>query len=139
MTAAAGRRRYWGGFADYQSMVDAFMDAGWDYEKREKKSVELPDGFPADDQVLFAAYGTEEAYSGAAFVVYRDSAGQLQSVGGSHCSCYGLEGQWSPGATTAAGLKTESRLHDDNERYSDYDVETRAGYRALVALLEAAP
>lgn len=45
-----------------------------------------------DINILFASY--EQAnYSGDAWVLY-EKDGKLFEVNGSHCSCYGLEGQW---------------------------------------------
>jgi len=36
-------------------------------------------------------------YEGSAFVVYRDLRdGKFYEVHGSHCSCFGLEKQWTP-------------------------------------------
>lgn len=52
---------------------------------------------PADVEgceFLYASY-TYEDYSGSAYVLFR-KAGKLFQVEGSHCSCYGLEGQWEP-------------------------------------------
>ena len=45
-----------------------------------------------DDHILFASY-TYENYSGDAFVLFENN-GVLYEVNGSHCSCFGLEGQW---------------------------------------------
>lgn len=42
--------------------------------------------------ILFASYGNAN-YSGDAWVLYEQN-GKLYEVNGSHCSCYGLEGQW---------------------------------------------
>lgn len=45
-------------------------------------------------EILFAYY-TYEDYSGEALVVLRDPRSEkFYEVNGSHCSCYGLEGQW---------------------------------------------
>lgn len=44
-------------------------------------------------RILFATY-TYENYSGSAFVLL-EKDGKLFEVNGSHCSCYGLEGQWA--------------------------------------------
>jgi hypothetical protein len=44
---------------------------------------------------IIAAYYCYEDYSGYALVVFEQD-GILWEVNGSHCSCYGLEGQWSP-------------------------------------------
>lgn len=47
-----------------------------------------------DIQILYATYSYEE-YSGYATVLYcRESTGKFYEIYGSHCSCYGLEGQW---------------------------------------------
>jgi hypothetical protein len=49
-------------------------------------------------EILFAWYGGGD-YDGSAFVLFsRD--GELYEVNGSHCSCYGLEGQWDPEKTS---------------------------------------
>lgn len=46
--------------------------------------------------VVLAAYWTG-SYEGDALVIFRKD-GKLYEVHGSHCSCYGLEGQWEPEA-----------------------------------------
>lgn len=56
-----------------------------------------------DCQILFAAY-TQEQYEGSALVIYLKD-GKLYENSGSHCSCYGLEGQWSPEETCMEALK----------------------------------
>lgn len=45
-------------------------------------------------EILYAQYN-QEGYEGYATVIYSQD-GKLFEVHGSHCSCYGLEGQWSP-------------------------------------------
>jgi hypothetical protein len=57
---------------------------------------------PVDDEVVLACY-TGGGYDGSALVVFRHD-GKLFEVYGSHCSCYGLEGQWEPEETTPAAL-----------------------------------
>lgn len=44
--------------------------------------------------VVYSAYEYED-YSGEAVVIYVDG-GKFWYVSGSHCSCYQLEGMWSP-------------------------------------------
>lgn len=51
----------------------------------------------SDADVIVAAYGGG-AYEGAAFVLFKHD-GKLYEVNGSHCSCFGLEGQWNPEET----------------------------------------
>ena len=53
--------------------------------------------------VLIAVYDTP-AYEGYAFVLM-EKDGQLYEVNGSHCSCYGLEGQWDIEETCEEALK----------------------------------
>lgn len=50
-------------------------------------------------EVIVASY-TYECYSGEAYVLFRRD-GKLYEVHASHCSCYGLEDQWSPEETSA--------------------------------------
>jgi len=46
------------------------------------------------ESVLWASY-ENGGYDGAAMVIYRQGD-RVFEVTGSHCSCYGLEGQWEP-------------------------------------------
>jgi hypothetical protein len=69
-------------------------------------------------EVILASYGYGN-YCGDAFVLFR-KGGKLYEVNAGHCSCYGLEGQWSPEETTVESLwhrLTEGRLGSDN--YTD--------------------
>lgn len=69
-----------------------------------------PDAIPVEEkpefkgaEILLASYGTP-SYEGYAFVLFR-RGGKLYEVNGSHCSCYGLEGQWEPEETTVEALR----------------------------------
>lgn len=53
--------------------------------------------------ILFAAYKNED-YEGSALVLFTKD-GKLYEVSGGHCSCNGLEGQWSPEETTLEAIK----------------------------------
>lgn len=53
---------------------------------------------------ILIAYYTYYDYSGSAYVLFRKGL-KLYEVSGGHCSCYGLEGQWSPGEVTVAALR----------------------------------
>jgi hypothetical protein len=73
---------------------------------------------PADlvgKNILFASYDCG-GYDGEAFVIFEEN-GSLYEVHGSHCSCYGLEGQWEPELTTKAAL--EMRLGDRSTLHPD--------------------
>ena len=54
-------------------------------------------------KVILASYGTP-SYEGYAFVLF-ERDGKLFEVAGSHCSCYGLEGQWKPEEITVEALR----------------------------------
>ncbi|WP_308636125.1 hypothetical protein [Paenibacillus silvisoli] len=75
----------------------------WEARKeRMKKAIQKWE----DINILFASYGYAN-YSGDAWVLYEQN-GRLWEVNGSHCSCYGLEGQWAPEIVSLAEL--ENRL-----------------------------
>lgn len=52
---------------------------------------------------VFVAFYEYADYSGYAFVLYAKGK-TLYEVHGSHCSCYGLEDQWTPEDTTVESL-----------------------------------
>ena len=54
------------------------------------------------DRVLVASYGG--GYEGGAFVLF-ERDGALFEAYGSHCSCYGLEGQWDPERSNETELR----------------------------------
>lgn len=67
-------------------------------------------------RVLLASY-SQDNYSGEAFVLFEHD-GRLFEVNASHCSCYGLEGQWEPEETTREAL--QHRLDQGTLGQSDY-------------------
>jgi hypothetical protein len=77
-------------------------------------------------KILLAWYGPGD-YCGDAFVLFRKD-GKLFEAHGSHCSCYGLEGQWAPEETSKAAL-------EKREFYSEYHEYKEAG-AALKAIIE---
>lgn len=72
---------------------------------------------PKPSQVFLADYDME-GYGGRAYVVYRKGR-SYYTVSGSHCSCYGLEGQWEPEKYTKQqlieALKKSSRDKREDE------------------------
>ena len=70
-----------------------------------RQNCETPDTYK-DVNILLASYGNAN-YSGDAFVLFEQN-GKLFEVNGSHCSCYGLEGQWNPEEISL--LELENRL-----------------------------
>lgn len=61
-------------------------------EKKDKVKRLLPEW--KKKNILFASYGHAN-YEGRAWVLFEQN-GELFEINASHCSCYGLEGQWSP-------------------------------------------
>ena len=72
---------YLDGFSNWADVVSNFEIKG--------------DDAAEPDEVLFAEYDLSQAYEGSAIVVYR-RGDKYFAAHGSHCSCYGLEGQWQP-------------------------------------------
>lgn len=77
--------------------------------------------------ILLAWYGSG-SYDGSAFVLY-EKDGKLYEVHGSHCSCSGLEGQWSPEETSWEALKMRD--------LGDYEDGASDAQKALQALVDA--
>ncbi len=59
------------------------------------------DSVPTDEEVLFYAY--DGCYEMEAICVWQRD-GVLYEANGSHCSCMGLENQWSPEETSWEAL-----------------------------------
>lgn len=82
------------------------------------------DAMPLDEkpefkgaEILLASYGTP-SYEGYGFVLFRRD-GKLFEVNGSHCSCYGLEGQWDPEEVTVDELR--HRIKEGRLGKGDWD------------------
>lgn len=96
-------RKYFDSFRNYEQMIGSFQDYNYDFEKNERVYSGLTGIVPTQDEVLFASYGHERAYSGHAVVIF-EKDGELYEATGSHCSCNGLEDQWGPRRVTWAAL-----------------------------------
>lgn len=78
---------------------------GWEKEDKKLK-------LPTHVKILFAYY-TYENYSGDAWVLgYNKITDELFEVNGSHCSCHGLEDQWSEEPINL--IQLEDRLKKSN-------------------------
>jgi len=82
----------------YERMKSDFSD----YSYSTHSHVEIPD-FPPPEAILLASYGGA-SYEGDALVLF-ERDGKLYEVSGSHCSCNGLEDQWTPCEVTWPALK----------------------------------
>ena len=67
-------------------------------------------------RVIVATYDTGD-YSGDAFVLLVKDDGTYYEVNGSHCSCYGLENQWSLEEVNEAALKVRC---ESKHRYGGF-------------------
>lgn len=81
-----------------------------------------------DEEVLIAWYGNG-SYCGAATVLFQRD-GKLYEVSGSHCSCYGLDGQWSPGETSWEALALRPELASGE--YDDADQKAQQCWASLI-------
>lgn len=95
------------------------------WEEKKKKMAVAIDEFKQYN-ILFASYG-QDNYSGDAFVLFEQD-GKLYEVHGGHCSCYGLEGQWTPEETALESLKlrlNEGQLGKDDYSGNEFATELR--------------
>lgn len=104
---------------NFDEMVNSFLNYNEKWEK------EMPDERFDGIEVLLASYG-QDNYCGAAFVLFKKN-GILYEVNGSHCSCYGLEGQWEPEETTKEALlhRLASGFGQDNYSGNEFAAELR--------------
>jgi hypothetical protein len=92
----------------------ATMDTWSGKKEREAVEKDFNVTLGPEIEILLASY-TYENYSGSAFVLYREGEDYYE-VNGSHCSCYGLEDQWTPENTDLKTLYhrvTVGRLGQD--------------------------
>lgn len=76
--------------------------------------------------ILFASYG-QANYSGDAFVLF-EKEGSLFEVNASHCSCYGLEGQFEPEETTIEAISQrliKGSFGTDNYSDNEFAIELK--------------
>lgn len=99
---------------EYNAKVAPYPNVKSWLSKKSRMKVAIEEWKPIN--ILFASYG-QDNYSGDAFVLFeRDK--KLFEVNGSHCSCYGLEGQWSPEETTLEAIVL--RLSNGKMGVDDY-------------------
>jgi hypothetical protein len=69
------------------------------------------------------------SYCGSAITVW-EKDGKLFEANGSHCSCFGLEDQWSPEETTWLALSTRGWEFEDS--YYEWDQEQAKKFLATI-------
>lgn len=87
---------------EYNAAAAPYANATMWEENKAKASAAMEKPEYQGIEVLLASYSYEN-YGGDAFVLFRKD-GKLYEVNGGHCSCYELEGQWSPEETTVEAL-----------------------------------
>jgi len=75
---------------------------------------------------ILIAYESVGSYGcdSSSFFLVQDADSKLYEVNGSHCSCYGFEGQWTPEETSLEALQhraNEGRLFDTGGYDDDSD------------------
>ncbi len=125
-------QKIFGRWSSFTDMIDDF----YAYDSREDKDREPLKDEPTEDELLFASYGGG-SYEGDAFVLFRKD-GKLYEVTGSHCSCYGLEGQWAPEATTVEALEARGKKEAGSSWYflSEHDGDAYVAYWNLIERLK---
>lgn len=101
---------------EYYAEKAPYKNERWWNKKKAQMNVAIEKW--KDINILFASYSCAN-YSGEAFVLFEQD-GKLFEVNGSHCSCYGLEGQFEPEEVNLEVLKhrlTEGTFGEDN--YAD--------------------
>ena len=101
--------------------LNVFLGA-WENEQDIEREFSLTDGELNGAFILLAHYDID-GYEGSAFVLF-ERDGQLYEVNGGHCSCMGLEGQWSPEETSVDELTY--RVKNGRLGWGYYDTDSFA-------------
>ena len=96
-------------------MADEYKVYYGEFESREDVEREFDVTLAADVVIRFARYDAP-SYEGYAMIVY-EQGDKVYEVHGSHCSCFGLEGQWTPEETSWEALKHRP----ESREYEGYD------------------
>jgi hypothetical protein len=117
-------------FKENQMASHYLGDFGWSVSQDVLASFSASSDALKGCRVFVACYRDTD-YSGSAYVLYA-SGKTLYEVHGSHCSCYGLEGQWEPEDTTIESLEHRLKHGDLDVRMGGYgDKVLRAVKRYL--------
>lgn len=100
--------------SEYEATEAPYINEGYWKEKKDRMRLALEEW--QNTHILFASYG-QANYSGDAWVLF-EQGGELFEVSGGHCSCHGLEGQWSPEEVSLKEL--EHRLLEGTFGEDDY-------------------
>ena len=141
------------GFDNWADVSSSYTkEPYWDYddetlnyhEKQALADKKRKETIPEPDEVLVAYYSYEN-YSGTSWVVYRIGDQYYENYG-SHCSCYGLEDQWSPESIGDVNLAHDiilkrvsadiKNVPDEDGYWNDYEKELIEHRARVLAHLE---
>ncbi len=129
---------FWRGFSGgIDSIASNFSSYSYNHDRGEDEHHDVQRIKDMIDEVLFADY-TYEDYNGDAIVIYRGKDGKLYEQTGGHCSCNGLEEQWTfdPKPISVKYLR-EMRKFETKSEYS-WDrkpADVVKAWKAMVASL----
>ena len=114
------------------STWNQWQDSTYDYDKRE---YDYPE-FPKHIVILYEHYQYED-YSGYGHVIgYDKEKDSFFEIYGSHCSCYGLEGQWEPEYTTIEEMLAHTAKRIESAKERDWHYSEDGELEQLKAFLE---
>lgn len=119
---------YQGSFGSWKDVASEFADFYcWNDEDYGNALKVIPE----PEEVIYANYGSG-GYDGNALVVFRNG-NNYYTVEGSHCSCYGLEGQWSPEEYVGKELFLEmiDRRIESSYSNDDYPSDCREAWQQV--------
>ena len=100
-------------------IAEQYSDNDYDYVKEKLEKLDV--------LIAYESVGSWGCDSTAFFVFKNKETGELYEMHGSHCSCYGFEGQFRLEPTTAEALKARvnearSRNEDDEDEHTIYSL-----------------
>jgi len=88
-----------------------------------------------DILIAYQSVGSWGCDSSSFFLLRDRQTGELFENHGSHCSCYGFEGQWSPEQTTLEYLQSE-HFNFGTGGYDDDDEKHRREVKEFIAKMD---
>lgn len=115
-----------------QQVYDTWQESRYNYNSDCYEYEKLPENI----LILYDHY-TYEDYSGYGHVICFDTdKNSFFEVFGSHCSCYGLEGQWEPEYCTIDQMVHTAKLRAEALKERDWPYSDDCEIPHLMAFLE---
>jgi len=101
-------------FKNNEDVADQY--AGYHQEEEKQRILKL-----LNESTVYLAYYGHGSYDGTSLVIFEHN-GILYEVNASHCSCYGLEGQWAPEETNwkAIGMREFTDHYNGEKTVKEY-------------------